>query len=471
MSSAASRQGSTGCVWRRMVFRPTFCEGIVVEVNRPVTVNVALQVGATTQTLTVTAATEQVNLRSQTISCMKSQDRCVTELPLNGRNILQLMQLAPDAGPTASTSYQQPASRPENTNAYVGASGSRGNATAFYLDGAVNEDALTEIAIVFPNPDAIQEFSFETNTYSAKFMGRGGAGVMNAVTRGGTNQFHGTLFEFVRNSDLNARNFFAPTQDGLKRNQYGGAIGGPIRRDKTFFFFSYQGTNLRQTPASNSAVTPTAAQRAGDLSASKANIVDPTTTQPFPGKQVPVSRFDPIAQKILGWTPPGAPGSGVVYYVSRLIQNDKQFVARVDHNVSNKLRIYGSYLYDELQQPAATIASNVLTAVPDQSWTSQNLVLNATYTFRANLLATFVGSVSRRTDSYTGPTQFPDWVDLGVTIPKLVTQGSKSSMNLTIGNYFSLAWNGFYTISATYRQFSERTGPTSKAAIRSSSSY
>ena len=142
-----------------------------------------------------------------------------------------------------------------------------------------------------------------------------------------------------------------------------------------------------------------------------------------------------------------------MYYVSRLEQNDKQFVTRVDHNISDKLRIYASYIYDQLQQPSTTIASNVLTAVPDQSWTSQNLALNATYTFRSNLLATFVGSVSRRTNSYTGPTEFPDWPDLGVSIPKLVTQGSKSSLNLTIGNYFSLAWNGFYTIPATSANF------------------
>jgi hypothetical protein len=164
---------------------------------------------------------------------------------------------------------------------------------------------------------------------------------------------------------------------------------------------------------------------------------------------VPVSRFDPIAQKIMGWTPAGTPNGGVVYYTSRTEQNDNQFVMRVDHNATSKLRIYASYLYDKLKQPSTTIPNNVLTAVPDQSWTSQNLVLNATYTFRPNLLATFVGNISRRTNSYTGPTEFPDWPDLGANIPKLVTQGSKSSLNLTIGNYFSLAWNGFYAIPST----------------------
>ncbi len=432
-------------------FQTSVQEGVTVEVGRPVTVNVALQVGASAQTVEVEASAEQVNLRSQTLS-YQVNTQMVTELPLNGRNVLQLMQLAPDAAPVptsgGASSYQQSASRPEIAGTYVSASGGRANSTGFYLDGAVNEDALTEIANIFPNPDAIQEFTFETNNYSAKFSGRGG-GVMNAVTRGGTNRFHGALFEFVRNSDFNARNFFSSGQDGLKRNQYGGTIGGPVRKDKTFFFFSYQGTTLRQTALSNSATTLTAAQRAGDFSADKANIVDPATSVPFPGKQVPVSRFDPIAVKILTWVPVGAPGSGVVYYPSRTAQNDKQFVARGDHNVNEKFRIYGSYLYDGLQQPATTVADDLLTASPNQYWRSQNFVLNATYTFRSNLLATFVASISRRLNTYTGPTEFQDWPDLGAAVPKMVTGGSKTSLDLTIGNYFSTSWDGIYTIPST----------------------
>jgi hypothetical protein len=427
-------------------FQASVQEGIVVEVNRPVTSNIALQLGAATQTVTVSAVGEQVNLRSQTIS-HEVNTQMVTQLPLNGRNILQLMQLAPDVGPTTSAPYQQLASRPENANAYVGASGGRGDSTAYYLDGGLNEDALTLIANIFPNPDAIQEFSFQTNNYSAKFGGQGG-GVMNAVTRGGTNQFHGALYEFIRNSDLNGHNFFAASQDGLKRNQYGGTIGGPLQKNKTFFFFSYQGTELRQTPSSNSATTPTAAARAGNY-VGNSKIVDPSTGAPFPNGLVPGYRQDPIAMKILSWVPVGAPGTGLVYYTSSISQSDNQYVARVDHNIGDKLRLYGSYLWDGLHAPSTTIPNNVLTATADQAWTSQNLVLNATYTFRPNLLATFVGSLSRRSNLYTGPTGFPDWPDLGVNIPKLVTQGSKTSMNLGITNYFSLAWNGFYIIPAT----------------------
>lgn len=432
-------------------FQTAVEEKIVVQVNRPVSVNVVLQIGATTETVTVAAEAEQVNLRSQTVS-YEVTTHMVTQLPLNGRNILQLMTLAPDAGPTYSSGYQQGASRPENANVYVGASGGRGDSTTFYLDGGLNEDALTEVANIFPNPDAIQEFSFETNNYSAKFGGRGG-GVMNAVTRGGTNQIHGTLFEFVRNSSLNARNFFARTQDGLKRNQYGLTVGGPIQRDKTFFFFSFQGTKLRVAPTTNNATTPTAAQRAGDYSATKGAILDPDTGQPFPGKQVPASRFDPIATKILALVPVGAPGTGIVFYPSRQEQNDKQFVARVDRNFGDKLRIYGSYLFDGLGQPSTSIAGNLLTATPDQYWRSQNVALNVTYTLRPNLLANFTGSLSRRLNLYTGPPGFPGWVELGANVPKMTNQGSKTSMRLAISGYFSANWNGFYTIPSTVGNF------------------
>jgi hypothetical protein len=428
-------------------FQNSVQEGVVVQVNRPVTLNFTLQIGTATQTVTVAAQAEQVNLRSQTVS-YEVTTQMVTQLPLNGRNILQLMTLAPDAGPTYSSGYQQGASRPENANVYVGASGGRGDSTTFFLDGGLNEDALTEVANIFPNPDAIQEFSFETNNYSAKFGGRGG-GVMNAVTRGGTNQFHGALFEFLRNSNLNARNFFAPAQDGLRRNQYGLTVGGPVQKDRTFFFFSFQGSKLRVAPTSNVSTTPTAAQRVGDFSSSRANIVDPTNNAPFPNKQVPTSLFDPIALQILSMVPVGALGTGVVFYPSRQEQNDKQFVARVDHNFGDRLRVYGSYLFDGLSQPSTSIPNNLLTAVPDQYWRSQTLALNATYTFRPNLLGNVVVALSRRLNLYTGPLGFPGWVELGVNVPKMTNQGSKTSLRLSISNYFGASWNGFYTIPST----------------------
>jgi hypothetical protein len=147
--------------------------------------------------------------------------------------------------------------------------------------------------------------------------------------------------------------------------------------------------------------------------------------------------------------PVGAPGNGVVFYPSRQEQNDKQFVARVDHNFGDKLRVYGSYLFDGLGQPSTSIANNLLTAVPDQYWRSQTAVVNATYTFRPNLLGNVVAAFSRRLNLYTGPPGFPGWVELGANVPKMTNQGSKTSLRLSISNYFSANWNGFYTIPST----------------------
>jgi hypothetical protein len=420
-------------------------DGLILAVGQQATVNAALLVGAVSQNVVVQASSNMINVESPTVST-SIDNKMTQELPLNGRNVLQLMQLAPDSGPTNSYGYQQSASRPDQSNNFVGASGGRGDSTSYYLDGALNEDALTQIANVFPDPDAIQEFSFDTSAYSAKFAGRGG-GVMNAETRGGTNLFHGSLFEFLRNSDLNGRTYFSPVQDGLKRNQYGGTFGGPIRKDKTFAFFSYQGTAIRQNPI-NAAVVLTAAQRAGDFSSDANQLINPSTGQPFPGNQIATTLFDPIASKVLALVPVGAPETGIVHYLSRLVENDKQFVGRVDENIKDNLRIYGSYIYDGLQEPATSIPGNLLTADPNQTWLSQFAVVNATYIFNPTLTSTFVASFSRRTNLYTSPPGFTDWTGLGANIPDLVAPG-RSSFVLTINNYFSQFWDGVYTIPAT----------------------
>jgi hypothetical protein len=421
---------------------------VVLQVNRPVTVNASLQVGSPNQTVTVLGESEQVDLRSQTVSYSVTA-QMARELPLNGRNVLQLMSLAPDAGPTSSSGYQQGASRPENANAYTGASGGRGDSTTFYLDGALNEDALTEVANVFPNPDAIQEFSFETNNYSAKFGGRGG-GVMNAVTKGGTNEFHGSAFEFLRNGNLNARNFFAPVRDGLKRNQFGLTIGGPIQKDKTFFFFSYQGTKLRVPATINSATSITEAERNGDFSQIKKQLINPNGNVPFANNQVPVALFDPIASKLLSQQPTGAPGTGLVFYPSRQVQDGIQFVARADHDFSSKFRVYGSYLYDNLHQPSTPLPNNLLTVTTDNTWRSNVAVVNGTYTIRPDLLTTVSLSMSRRWNAFIGPEGFPGWPELGANVPKMTFQGSKTSLRLSVSGYnIGASWNGFYTIPST----------------------
>jgi hypothetical protein len=431
-------------------------ENLVISVGEHATVDIVLQIGATTENVTVQSSAASVDLQSPTVSTV-IDNTMTRELPLNGRNVLQLAQLAPDSGPTSPGPYNQGASRPDLSNAYVGLSGGRGDSTAFYLDGALNEDVLTQIANVFPNPDAIQEFSLDTSTFSAKFAGLGG-GVMNVVTRGGENKVHGTIFEFLRNSALNGRNYFQSTQDGLKRNQFGATIGGPIRRDKAFAFFSFQRTVVRQNPI-NSATVLTQAQRNGDFSSSAGQLVNPFTGATYSGNQISPTAFDPIAAKILTLLPVGAPGTGLVFYTTRLIQNNNQYVTRIDDNPTSKLHLYASYLYDQLNQPDPSTPGNLLSASTSSgvgavsSWLSQFAVLNATYTFTPRLTTTLVGSMSRRSNIALSSPGFPGWTQLGAQVPNLVTPGY-TALSLSISNYFSASWTGVYRIPATEGGFS-----------------
>jgi hypothetical protein len=420
--------------------------GIVLQVDQSATVNVALRVGSQAESVTVTGEPPLVDTRSQTITTVITSE-LARELPLNGRNVLQLMSLAPDVSPGGSRCFGQGASRPEAKVTFISASGARSNETAFYLDGGINEDPYTEIANVFPNPDAIQEFSVQTNSYSAKFGGRGG-GVVNAATRSGGNAFHGTAFEFLRNYDFNARNFFASTTDGLKRNQYGFSAGGPVQKNKTFFFISWQGTKVRSVPTQNVAVTPTTAERAGDFSAVGTQLVDPMTHQPFPGNQIPVQRFDPIATKVLSTVPVGQPGTGLAFYPTYTRTDDNQWVGRIDRNFGEKFRIFGRYIYDRLEQPASIINNNILSVSDAAYWQSQNATVNATFVPRSDLAGYLTLTYNRVTHISLGPKGIPGWVDLGVNVAdEAATAGASGpGFYLNVGGYFSANWDPLYRV-------------------------
>ena len=189
--------------------------------------------------------------------------------------------------------------------------GSRANSTNYILDGGQNNDHYSAAPNPMPNPDALQEFSVQTNNFSAEF-GRQGGGLVNAVTKSGTNEFHGALFEYLRNKAVNATNRFAPivkdssgnsvkVDDGLKRNQYGFTLGGPVTipkvysgKDRSFFFFSYQGQRLRRTPSSTSVVVPTAAEaRRLFRLAARQVLRDPFSGGVYPDNQIPLSQFNP----------------------------------------------------------------------------------------------------------------------------------------------------------------------------------
>ncbi len=427
--------------------------GITLQVGQAATVNVTLQLGSPSEAVTVTAEPALVDTRTQTVS-FAITPQFTEEIPLNGRNVLQLMALAPDTSEHQGTNYSnQLATRPETAaSGFITASGeSRENSTTFYLDGGLNEDTYTAVSNIFPNPDAIQEFTFETNSYNAKYGGRGG-GIVNAVTRSGSNQIHGTAYEYLRNGNLNARNFFAADHDTLNRNQFGFSVGAPIQKDKTFGFLAFQRTTFRFGTTTGVAFGPTPAELAGDWSAIPWQLKNPVTGEPFANNQVPASLYHPISLKVLDLVPHGDAANGQITYLSRQLQNDSQWVARLDRNIGDKFRIFGSYLWDGLDNPNLADKSNILTGGPNQNWASQHGAINATYSFGPNLVATAGATLSRVLIRYSGSDLFPSLPDLGARYPVWDPQGVHE-VGFYIDGWFTAYWLGAYNVSRTQTDF------------------
>ncbi len=292
--------------------------GILLRVNDHVQMNVIMKVGALTETVEVKANAGLVQTQQNTISQVVDQQRIV-DLPLNGRDPTQLITISgasinhSDGTNTGSKSFFSSQS--------ISIAGSAGDETNYLLDGGDNNDSFTNVNMPFPFPDALAEFSVETSTLPAR-NGLHPGGVVNAVTKSGSNRWHGDVFEFLRNGDVNAINYFAPRQDSLKRNQFGGTFGGRIIRDKLFFFGGFQQSNIRQDPSASTAYVPTAAALAGDFSAldgagcqarGVARVInDPTTGLPLPNMQISPSRFDPAAVALAKYLPQTASPCGKV---------------------------------------------------------------------------------------------------------------------------------------------------------------
>jgi hypothetical protein len=363
--------------------------GIRVQVNETVRLDMALPIGTSTEVVIVEATAPAVDTVSPTLKSVVDQKR-IEDLPLNGRNPTQLMRLvagvttAFGSDVTSGTTY--PGTTPVSVN------GGRANTTNYVLDGNQNNDHYSNAPSPMPNPDALQEFSVQTNNFSAEF-GRQSGGIVNAVTKSGTNKLHGSAFEFVRNNALNAANFFAPIRngekvdDGLKRHQFGATLGGPVwlpklydGRNKTFFFFSYQGTTERRAPTSASRVVPTAAQRAGDFSALTKALRDPFTGEIYPNNQIPTSQFSPIALGVLEHIPAPAAGNTIFTQTPNNF-DDNQFLVRIDHNFGDVNRLTGRYWDSRAETPGLLNPKNYLELVTGKTWKNQNVALNDTHVF------------------------------------------------------------------------------------------
>jgi hypothetical protein len=403
-------------------FKDYIQNGLDLVANNNIQVNVAMQVGSATERVEVSATASMVETKENSVSSLVDQQR-INELPLNGRQVTQLIYtvgaaVPADSGDTGSKTFWN--------STRIAIAGGQGNGTAYLLDGGDATDAMSNVNLPFPFPDALQEFSIETSAVSSQFGTHPGATV-NVVTKSGSNDFHGDVFEYIRNGDLDARNFFSTTgADTLKRNTYGGTVGGRIIRDKLFFFGGFQGVQNRQNPPQSTTNIPTAAMLAGDFSViasatcgKAVQLVNGPGGAPFPNNQIPVTMFDPVAIAMATKYLPisSANQCGSVTYGIPQTGDEQQWIERTDWVISNKQTVWGRYFWDHWTNPPVLVGQNLLTSTsPGNFELAQEATIGDSYTFGPNLVNTAHVGFNRRRDN-RGPTSFPvNWTDLGANL-------------------------------------------------------
>jgi len=361
-------------------------KGIVLVLNEIATVDVSLQVGGSTETVEVTGAPPVIDTTTTQLGAVMT-DQSVRELPLNSRNTYQLLQLQPGVQSQLGADLFYGSDNP----GVVSVNGGRGRSNNYMVNGGDGNDIFVNGPAIQPSPDAIEEFRVLTNTFDAEY-GRNSGSVVNVVTKSGTNNVHGDVYEFFRNNVLNTKGFFDASVPTYRQNQFGATLGGPIKKDKTFIFGSYEGNRLAQGISSGQVYLPTAAEASGDFSQPDATG---TAAQPFaggigssdvafasalsgrpgcqaaitaeggvtiapgaaysdlfPNNQIPTQCFDPTAVALYkSYVAPS--GTGAVSYAPPQDTSSNQFTVRFDHNF-NATQHFSAYYYfndDDTTQP------------------------------------------------------------------------------------------------------------------------
>ena len=399
--------------------------GILLQVDASPTIDVAMKVGAVTDQVTVQADANLVETHSTNIGTVVDNQR-VAEMPLNGRNATELIFLAGMANLDGNNGFLN------NVRNYptivISIGGTVGNWTNFLFDGANHNDAYNSMNLPLPFPDALQEFKVESSALPAQYGVHAGATV-NVITKSGGNEFHGDAFEFLRNGDLNARDYFAASRDSIKRNQYGGVVGGRIIRDKLFFFAGVQDTELKSNPTSNSAFVPTPAMLAGDFTTFASPACNSgkqytlATANGFTGNKIAPSLLDPAALKVTALLPTAsATPCGQVFYPLSNSQRETMGVTKVDYQMSDKQSMYVRGYVTDLLIPSTLIPGNALTLANNtQHDRVYALAYGDTYLINANMVNSFRLGANR--------SQIPKiqdnlatWAQLGVNASSLDTE-------------------------------------------------
>ena len=386
-----------------------FTQRVTLLADQTLTVNPKLVLGASSETIDVIESEVQVDTATSALRQTVEQQRIV-ELPLNGRNAATLTLTATGAVQAPSGGADQGTTKTFPGAVTIAVNGARQNQISYQLDGGNYVDEYTNVNQPFPFPDALQEFSVHTSNYSAEYGQNAGA-VVNVVTKSGTNSLHGDVFEFVRNYIFNAKSWQSTTGvDQIKRNQFGGTVGGAIIKDKTFFFGGLQTTRFRNA-ASSSATVPTAAQRATATDPAVINLL----------KGIPIGD----ANNKVAWLKPD-------------VQNFYDAVGKVDQVLGKNDRFSVRYTYDRFSKAALFDSNNYLNYTDGSTITSQNILLQETHVFSGNMVNSARFNYAREKASRGPAANAISAADLGVALP---FQPVKAIQQIRVNGFFSFGDN------------------------------
>ena len=394
-----------------------YIQTVVLLADQIQNLNVHLQIGQATQEVTVQGSSVHVNTVTPVLSQVIEQSR-VIDLPLNGRNAADLTLLVPGTdvanghGTTQGDTKQVPGAESISVN------GARPDQISYNLDGANNEDLMSNTNNPFPFPDALQEFSVQTNNFDVQYGGNAGA-VVNVVTKSGTNSWHGDAFEFVRNGAFNARNYFANKVDPLKRNQFGGTIGGPIHKDSSFIFFGYQGTRVRSVNNASNAVVPTPLELQGNFTQSGHTVNDPSTGKPYPD-QSNVGPLSEVALNMAKLLPISqADAHGNVTYATPVRQDFNEYVARFDQTLRTQDHLYARAYLDRYVHAPTYDGKDLLTVGTGSTVQTQNYAVGYTTIFSPSIVNDLILDLVRSASDRGQGGQVPQMNDFGSNVWQL----------------------------------------------------
>ena len=363
-------------------------DGIVLQVSSNPQINVTLAVGTVSEQVTVTANTTMVETHSTGIGQVVDNQR-VVELPLNGRQATELIFIAGLATAAPAADLNTNKNYPTVT---ISVAGGQANGMTYIMDGGTHNDPFNNLNLPTPFPDALQEFKVETSSLPARY-GHHAASAVNIITKSGTNNFKGSAFEFNRDYHFNARNAMAATRDSLRRNQFGGVVGGPIKQNKVFFFGGYQGKVEKTNPPTTISFIPTRAMLNGDFTAFASAACNGGTqrnlTGGFTNNRIDPSRLSPIAVNFTRYLPVDqADQCGRVQYGIPQNNTEHQALAKIDYTLNNQQSLFTRYLYAVYENPATFDGQNVLTL----SRTGQKNQAHSTVVGHNFVLSSFVNA-------------------------------------------------------------------------------